>query len=485
MELTPIPPLMPFSPDLDTEMLRYLLNNDTTPAAHLWGLARELASLDRRFEPLADVKHTAECFYKLIAENLFWPSPVILLEGAKAHPVLFNSTALALSDSFDDIFETLKRASILLQNRIQVGLDFSYLRAARSAISTSHLQSVGPVRFMELFERTPQASDAKTPLRFLINVDHQDIEAYLEYAQTSPAHVRHALGVTPAFLEALETGSRMALYHKKNAEPAADIPAQNVFKAIMRVLAKGVVLDFIFLDHLHAFRRDRAIPDAFLLNTQNQLVAPGELMATGAVNLAPFASENGIDEAGLARTLEGALHFLDNCFEKNLYVDEGVKEATKEGRRVGLAVLGMDTFLRRLLPLPDPQRYGKLIAHTAALLQTQLIRASQRLGEKRGLKSRVSFGADIHSTRNRQLLSQIHLPLLSQIANTPSYLFRKEMAVKDFIDMYPLHLEWQRHLGNVASLKHPLKGMNLATLTKLLLHTHKSGMLTFELTAPN
>lgn len=434
-----------------------------------------------RYEPQNDVEKRADSFLSLMTDNIFWPAPAVLLGGNEAHPVLFTATAMPLSDSFDEIFSTLKRTSIYLQNGIQVALDFSGLRAARSAIGTGPWQSVGPVRFMEAFERAPQGAGSRTPLRFFLNITHQDIHEYLEYMLGAPSHVRFALGLTPEFLSALENGGRIRLYHRPQGEAGVEVAAAEIFKGVARVLAKGIPIDLMFLDSVQLFRSQHQIADECILSPHNQFVYPGELTAGGALNLTAFFAGGAMDEIALKQALDTAVVFLDNCFERCFYPDESLRAITCQKRRIALSVLGIDDVLNKMDPSGHLLSRKRLTAKIAAHLQKASLRASHDLGRRRGLKNRIYFQGQWHETRHSQVLAQTPINLIPQIANVPPYLLRREMGLKDFRSLYPLHVLWQESLGNIASLRHPLKGLDLTTLTQLVLETHNLRLPVFEM----
>lgn len=466
----------------DVNFLQTVLGEDIPAAVHLQALCQEMARLDHHFSPQSDASASCAEFRQLMENNFFWPAPAILLNGAEAHPTLFTSTALGLSDSFDEIFSTLQRTSVLLQNGIQVALDFSSLRAARLAIGAGPWQSVGPVRFMELFERAPQPTGSRTPLRFLLNIDHQDIHDYLSYVATAPAHVRCAISLTREFMTALEKGGRIRLYHKSGGEATSEVAAADLFRGVAKILARGMPLDLLFLDTLREFRMSRRISDEHLLNPHNQLVLPGELVATGALNLASHLQGGTLNETVLQTSFATAIRFLDNCFEKNFYPDDMIRQVTRQQRRLAVSILGIDDVLHSLDPSEHSENRARMVTRLVQLLQSAAVQASHDLGGRRGLENHIFHASHLTPTRHVQVLGQIAIPLLPQIANTPSYLLRREMGLKELREMYPLHVRWQEGLGNIASLRHPLKGLDLTTLTQLVLETHRMGLPVFEMT---
>lgn len=464
---------------LDKDFLKYLIDDESDPDAYLGKLAASVAGIDHRFEPQADISKTKDEFAAALREGRFLPAPSILLQAGLNDPVLFRSTALALSDDFAGLFDALKRSSMLLQTGVRVALDFSLLRAARSLIGSSHLQSVGPARFMELFERAPQGPQ-KTGLTFLIRVDHLDVEDCLVYAKGQPSHVSSGFGVTDGFLQALTGGTTFGLKHKADGEVSREIPAEKIFEAFFELASSGRPVSFVFSDHVQRFIKARGLPENSLLNPHQQLVLPDELTASGILNLAAFITRTGIDLDGLGATIETALHFLDNCFEKNFYFDEKAQAATRQSLRVTLCPAGLSPVLDVLNPDKDEGKTAKLIDRLRDALMIKSVQASYKLGEKRGRRNRISYKGKTYETRHSQTIGQTAIPLLCEIANVPPYLFRRNMTFADMLEMQKQHAVWQKDLGNVASYRQSAKGLDAEMFKTLFLKAYELGMMTLD-----
>lgn len=465
---------------LDRELFGYLVEEGEDPDRHCDALASETAAVDLRYEPLSDVSRTRDRFARVMRENLFLPAPSILLEGRRNNPVLFRNAALEVDDSFEQIFSTLKRASILLQNGVKVAVDFSPLRAARSLIRSSHLQSVGPVRFMELFERAPQNLAEPTPLTFRLRVDHQDIEDYLDYAAKAPAHVRCSIGITREFMAALVSGGSLGLSFKEGGEVARRVRADALFARIGRLILEGKAVDLVFVDALRDFQDARQLSDRLVLNPQNQLTFADELMATGAINVAAFAGSRGFDQEQFGEVLSDAVHFLDNCFERNFYFDDETRDLTRMGLRIGLTAVGLDEALAVLNPEANERKDARLIMKIADAFHVSAMEASRQIGERRGFKHQIYYRGEWYKTRHSQLVAQLHLPLLSQLSRTPAYFFPRGVTFSGLLAMHRRHALWQSVSTNVASFKHPLKGMDEGKFATLLARANEMGFLTLE-----
>lgn len=464
---------------LDKDFLKYLIDDESDPDAHLANLAKSIADVDHRFEPQADILKTKDEFEAALGEGRFLPAPSILLKGGMKNPIFFNSTALRLSDDFSGLFDALKRASMLLQTGVQVALDFSTLRAARSLIGSSHLQSVGPTRFMELFERAPQGPQ-KTGLTFLLRVDHLDIEDYLVYAKEAPTHVQCNFGVTDEFLNALVAGTNFGLKHKVDGEVSREIVAEKIFASFFDLVSTGRPVSFVFSDHVTRFIKNRNLPENRVLDPNQQLVFPDELTASGIINLRAFITRTGIDLEGLGNTIETALHFLDNCFEKNFYFDEKALAATRQNLRVTLCPAGLGPALDALNPDRDESKMAKIIDRLRDAFMIKSVQASFKLGEKRGRRNRILYKGKSYETRHSQTIGQTKIPLLCEIANVPPYLFRRNMTFTDLLEIQKQHATWQKELDNIVSYRQTAKGLEAEMFKTLFLRAYELGIMTLD-----
>ena len=367
-------------------------------------LAQTLAKVDASFEPLVDTAATQLKFQKLLEQSLFSPAPEVFAEIHNPNPILFQQTALELNDNFAAIFSTLQRTATFLQHGISVALDFSDLRAARSVIKSSHLQSVGPIGFMELFAAAPQIHTPKTPLHFTLAIDHLDVETYLDYMRHAPQHVEFTVGITDAFAHALKYDGEVGLKHQRQSEDSRHVSAAILFKKLVSAITAGRVKRLIFTDNLRKLKMQSAMPvDTFLLPC-GILAESGELVANGTLNLKNILTEWQGDPDAVHTILQNAVHFLDNLFERNFYFDEASRVITKNNRRLNLQLTHFESVVTSLYLQNEFRPFQKMIAGMIDAFFLELTKASARLAQTRG-----GMHAAIHQpnqkTRHAQLFA--------------------------------------------------------------------------------
>ncbi len=450
--------------------------------SHINWLSHETAKVDGVFSPTHDSDKLTECFFELMIKNNFLPSPNILQNPDNSQPIIFTDTGIALFDDLDQIYKSLKQTSIYLQNNIQVAIDFSQLRANRQSTSASQKQTLGPVRFMELFEKAPQQSNRPTSMRFLLNLDHLNIEEYLDYIQTKPENIRFAIGIPNTFITALSRKEKFGLKHQTQCQPTHWVDAIKLFHKVTNIILKDQPIDLIFTDRLNAFKKTHQIDESTVLNFQNQLVSPHEFMSSGVVNLAQCLEDSSLNENKLSSVTQQAIHFLENSFERNHYVEGISKDITLTHRRIGLSVLGLHQVIKTLNPEQGHKKTTTLLTSLAKQLKKEAAQASHDLGVKRGFKSCVLIDDKWQKTRNAQLLSQLHCPTISQMAHTPNYLFKHNMNLDDYSNLYNQHIIWQEQIDNLVSLKQPSRSeLDLDIFVRLFFQAFEKGLMSFEI----
>lgn len=468
----------------DFSLLEYLLDSEVSIQDHFYTLAKEFAYIDKLYHPLKNTAKLEDEFYSLLIQNKFIPTPACLIHGTENYSILFQDMALKVNDNFDDIFDKLKLVSHHLQNGIKIGVDFSDLRAKRSLVKSSHLQSVGPIRFMELYAKAPQQDLEKlTELKFKLNIDHLDIEEFLEFiSSNSDKHVHYLIGITEKFLNSVQNSGSYELFHQPGSASSRLVKAESILNRIFELIHDGHKIDLVFHDNLDDFCIQRGLSPQFSMSFRNQFLEPEELYASGYINLKSFYSNGELQLDQLEKAIQLAVHFLDNSFEKNFYISETSKNITKRNRRVILGVLGLDYFLEREAQSESPKAARKAINKVLKIFHENSLKMSSHLGHQRGANHQIRFNQKLYSVRNCQLLGQVHIPLAFQISEANSLLGSIDASDKLKLSQTISHFSlWQNHLTNLISYKVSLPDRELEKIQSLFWTYHTNHMYMFEL----
>jgi len=105
----------------------------------------------------------------------------------------------------------------------------------------------------------------------------------------------------------------------------------------------------------------------------------------GSINLSKMVKDREVDWERLERTVETAVHFLDNVIDANEFPLPEIEKMTKGNRKIGLGIMGFADFLIKL-SVPYDSKEGLNIAERVMKLILEKAReTSAKLAEKRGL----------------------------------------------------------------------------------------------------
>ncbi|MBU1917856.1 hypothetical protein KKF63_07025 [bacterium] len=424
--------------DLLQKFIDPKLDTDTA----LFQTAEKIAAMDKIYQPSINTETTANKFFQLMAEAHFLPDPQIITQcSLNEHPMLFPDTALCLEDNQDNIYQNLQLTATCLQNNINVAIDFSKLRPSRHITGPGAKQCVGPIRFMELFEKTPKPKDANTHLNYFLNINHPDSKDFIDYIETKPKNIQFTLGITNTFMTSLA--------NEKSAE-------RKLFHRLISMATKQNI-SYVFVDLLNNFKKNTGIESHLILNPRNQLIYPKELTAYGFINLMPFFNEKGLLENKLAYTISEAIHFMDNCFDKNLYVEDSLKNATLKQRRIALSIIGLEPVLQQYNPENGMQKNKVILTRLVNFLKKHMHMASHSLGNKRSFTQ--------NKMRNTQLLAHVDFPAYDLWENSENY---------DYFHC------WQDDIENIVTWRHTLGASSSPTdFIKRFFDAHANGIYVF------
>ncbi len=161
-----------------------------------------------------------------------------------------------------------------------------------------------------------------------------------------------------------------------------------------------------------------------------------ESCTLGSVNLAAFATPNGLDWDRLGSVIRDAVVFLDNVIEANCYPIPEIEAATRRNRRIGLDVMGLaELFVRMGVPY-DSEEALALRARIARFLTHKARAASVKLGELRGsfpaFRDSVWVGRGFSALRNASVTCVAPTGTISLLAvKTSLVIVQRKLLILD------------------------------------------------------
>ena len=411
---------------------RYLLRDEHGSPAESTGemmdrTARCVAAAEDEYRS-GSAPQWAERFSALLRSLEFLPNSPTLMNAGTDLGLLAGCFVLPVKDSLRSIFKTLGQAAEIQRSGGGTGYAFSHLRPAGDRVAATGGTASGPVSFLQLYDTAARVVSMGGRRRgacmAVLDVSHPDIYDFVTSKAESPSELTHfnlSVGVTDAFLRAVERNGTHRLVNPRTLETVGRIPAAELFKRICESAHACGDPGLVFLDTVN---RANPVPGRGRIEATNPCgevpLLPYESCNLGSINLARMITNRRIDWERLDEVAGLSVRFLDDVIDVSRYPFPELGEATRASRKIGLGVMGLAELLATLGIPYDSEEAVRLAGRVMRHIQRAAHTASARLADARG-----SFPALAESRyagsgprRNAQVTSVAPTGTISLIAGT-------------------------------------------------------------------
>lgn len=332
--------------------------------------------------------------YESLKFNRFLPAGRIQAAlGATEREVSPNNCSVSqtIEDSMDSIMAAVSNAAKILRLGTGIGYNFSNLRPKGAEIRKLKTQSSGPLSFMKIFDvmaSTIASSGHRRGAQMgIMNVDHPDIEAFIDAKLQKNAYRQFNLsvGITDRFMAAVQSSGDWALtfggLHYKT------VKAKELWEKITKNAYESAEPGIIFIDRLNDQNNLYYCEQIEATNPcAEQPLPPYGLCTLGSFNLVGYIQHGKFDFNTFKQDIASWVEAYDNIFENAVYAIPEHKEEALNKRRIGLGFTGIANAIEYL---HGKANYGEkdfclLLEHLCKTLRDEAYNASALLAEKRG-----------------------------------------------------------------------------------------------------
>src|SRR6266513_1752369 len=401
---------------------------------------RRVARALAQAEPEDRREHWERRFLQAQEEGFIPAGRINSAAGIQLQATLINCFVQPVGDSISEvvdgkpgIYTALQEAAETMRRGGGVGYDFSAIRPKGAEVKGTRSRASGPVSYMRVFDRsceTVESAGARRGAQMgVLRCDHPDVEEFIHAKDRGDlANFNISVGVTDAFMRAVEDDAKIELVHK--ARPHADAiaagaqsgkqgpslvyqredglwvyakpRARELWDQIMRSTYDHAEPGILFIDRMNQDNNLNYCEAIEATNPCAEQPLPAYVCCClGSINLTRFVSHAFSDQAvfdyeRFGKVVEASVRMLDNVLEVTAWPLKAQHEEAMAKRRVGLGFTGLGDALIMLRLRYDSEGARETAARISEFMRDVAYKASSELAKERG--GFPLFNADMYLT---------------------------------------------------------------------------------------
>ncbi len=412
------PLLAPQSISQDVLTEKYLKAGETGIDDVLARVARALASV----EAPEQRSHWEQVFLRNLQDGGIGAGRIMSAAGTDIQATLINCFVQPVGDcilgnddeGYPGIYEALREAAETMRRGGGVGYDFSRIRPRGAEVKATASIASGPCSYINVFDQscaTVESAGARRGAQMgVLRIDHPDVLEFIA-AKRTPGRWNNfnvSVGVTDAFMQALEAGQSWELVHRaqpgaalmgEGAHQRADglwvyrsVEARALWELVMRSTYDYAEPGILFLD---AMNRDNNLRYCERIEATNpcgeQPLPPYGCCDLGPVVLPRFVrnpfglhGEPSFDFEAFEQVVATQVRALDNVLDVTYWPLPQQRAEAAAKRRIGVGFTGMGNTLTLLRLRYDSTEGRALAARIAERMRDAAYAASVKLAQEKG-----------------------------------------------------------------------------------------------------
>ncbi len=242
---------------------RYFMKDDrgniVEDAQKMWRrVADALAAPDARYgRTPAQVKETAEQFYRAMASLEYLPNSPTIMNAGTGAGTLSACFVLPLTDSMEGIMGAAHDAAMVQKFGGGTGFALSEIRPKGAPIKTTHGKACGPIAVLRHLSSVStlvtQGGKRDGANMAVMDVHHPDVMEFIDCkAQEGQIHnFNISVGASDEFMRAVEAGTTFPLREPQSGKEVGRLDARKVFRKIVYGAWRNGEPGMIFLDEVN------------------------------------------------------------------------------------------------------------------------------------------------------------------------------------------------------------------------------------------